>query len=57
MLSPTEKNSQDGHDAFLSDVAETSRVLRKLLGTKTGEVPDHFFAYKHQATEALSCYK
>jgi homoserine O-acetyltransferase/O-succinyltransferase len=27
--------SDDGHDAFLSDIAETSRVLKKILATKT----------------------
>jgi homoserine O-acetyltransferase/O-succinyltransferase len=26
--------SDDGHDAFLSDVAETSRVLKRILGTE-----------------------
>ncbi|CAN5499734.1 homoserine O-acetyltransferase [soil metagenome] len=52
-----EIDSEDGHDAFLSDVAGTSSVLRKILGTKIVEVPGHFFGQKHRAGEAVGFYK
>jgi len=35
--------SDDGHDAFLSDVAEMSRVLREILDDERKESARHFF--------------
>lgn len=52
-----EIDSEDGHDAFLSDIAETSRVLREILGVKADEVPNNFFDYKRRAAEAVGRYK
>jgi homoserine O-acetyltransferase len=52
-----EIDSEDGHDAFLSDIAETSRVVRKILGVKAGEVPNHFFAHKRLTAASVVCYK
>lgn len=37
-----EIESDDGHDAFLSDIAETSRVLREILEPKDEDIPKHF---------------
>ena len=52
-----EIDSEDGHDAFLSDIVETSRVVRKILGLRTGEVAEHFFAHKRQPFASVGCYK
>ena len=52
-----EIDSEDGHDAFLSDTAETSRVLRRILSEDVEEVPQHFFAHKRSAASTAGCYK
>ena len=52
-----EINSDDGHDAFLSDVSETSRVLRKILEPEGMQVPNHFFANRQSSAFAQGCYK
>lgn len=39
-----EIESDDGHDAFLSDVEEMSRVLKEILVPETKETPYHFLA-------------
>lgn len=52
-----EIESNDGHDAFLSDVAETSLILREILGAEDTEIPNHFFEPKRHAAEVASCYK
>ena len=52
-----EIDSEDGHDAFLSDIAETSRVVRKIMGVEASEVPNHFFAHKGQPAVTLGYYK
>jgi homoserine O-acetyltransferase len=40
--------SDDGHDAFLSDVAETSRVLKEILATeRTENTEKSFFQYNN----------
>ncbi len=51
-----EIKSEDGHDAFLSDIAETSRVLRQILRVKADEVSNNFFDYKRRAAEVIGCY-
>ena len=52
-----EIDSEDGHDAFLSDTAETSRVLRRILSEDAEEVPEHFFVHKRSAASTAGCYK
>ena len=52
-----EIESEDGHDAFLSDTAETSCVLRKILSKDDHEVPEHFFAHRRAAVSTVGCYK
>ena len=49
--------SDDGHDAFLSDIAATSRVLREILGVKEPKVQEHFFPKIKTEPEAVGCYK
>jgi len=39
-----EIESEDGHDAFLSDTAEMSRVLRDIFEPVSSEAPVHFMA-------------
>ena len=59
--------SEDGHDAFLSDVAETSRVLKEILATNKHEqarkeiekkyFDDSFIIAKNkQIKSAISCF-
>jgi len=48
--------SDDGHDAFLSDIAETSRVLREILEPEETEVASHFLANKQFSASAVGCY-
>lgn len=59
--------SEDGHDAFLSDVAETSRVLKEILATNKHEqaqkeiekkyFDDTFIIAKNeQIKSAISCF-
>jgi homoserine O-acetyltransferase len=48
--------SDDGHDAFLSDIEETSRVLRKVLASDDRKIPEHFFLNSRHAANAVSCY-
>ena len=52
-----EIESDDGHDAFLSDTAATSRVLRSILSEDGDGVPGHFFAHRRSAVSAAGCYK
>jgi hypothetical protein len=37
-----EMNSTDGHDAFLSDTAQMSKILREIFATENTE-KNHFF--------------
>jgi len=48
--------SDDGHDAFLSDIAETSRVLREILEPEDTGVASHFLANKQFSASAVGCY-
>ncbi len=54
-----EIESDDGHDAFLSDVAETSRVVREILDPEQTlqDLPRHFWTNKQfsAAIEVVSC--
>ncbi len=52
-----EIESEDGHDAFLSDTVETSRVLRKILSGDGEDLPDSFVAYRRSAAHLAGCYK
>ena len=49
--------SGDGHDAFLTDTAETSRILREILHPEETGVPNHFLANKQFTASAVGCYK
>ncbi len=48
--------SEDGHDAFLSDIVETSRVLRSVL-TIPEQESTSFLAYKQITTKSDLCHK
>lgn len=53
-----EIRSEDGHDAFLSDIAETSRVLRHILGESEEEMTvSTFVGYKRSLGQLRGCYK
>ncbi len=53
-----EIRSEDGHDAFLSDVAETSRVLRHILGEPDEEMTvNSFVGYRRPLDQLRGCYK
>ena len=52
-----EIDSDDGHDAFLSDIAEMSRVLREILGVSEQKAEEYFFPKIRTETEAVGCYK
>lgn len=52
-----EIDSEDGHDAFLSDTAETSRVLRRILRDDAESLPGHFFRHKRNVASVAGCYK
>ena len=49
--------SGDGHDAFLTDTAETSRILREILEPEDTEIPSHFLVNKQFTASAVGCYK
>lgn len=51
-----EIDSEDGHDAFLSDTAETSRVLHRVLNGERTDDPKHYFVGKRRLSSALGCY-
>lgn len=51
-----EIESEDGHDAFLSDIGEMSRVLTEILASKT-EVPIHFFDSRRASRHVLTNYQ
>ena len=51
-----EIESDDGHDAFLSDIAETSRVLREILGTNELEAAT-IVPVIRSIPKAVGCYK
>ena len=51
-----EIESEDGHDAFLSDIAGTSGVLRKILAFVDEEIPS-FLAHKQITASSAGCYK
>ena len=50
-----EIESDDGHDAFLSDVVETSRVLREILGRQQEE--EKFITKKQRLSSVAGCYQ
>lgn len=52
-----EIESEDGHDAFLSDIAKTSRVIRRVLSSDGDELPDSFVVYRRPTTQFVGCYK
>ena len=52
-----EIESDDGHDAFLSDISETSRVLRQILGVEQPSEEELFFPKIRTEPEAVGCYK
>lgn len=53
-----EIRSEDGHDAFLSDIAETSRVLRHILGEPEEEMTvSSFVAPRSSLGQLRGCYK
>lgn len=53
-----EIRSEDGHDAFLSDIAETSRVLRHILGEADEEMTvNSFVAHRRSLGQLRGCYK
>ena len=52
-----EIDSDHGHDAFLSDIAETSRVLCEILGVSETKADEHFFPQVRTESEAVGCYK
>ncbi|MEP6789286.1 MAG: homoserine O-acetyltransferase [Acidobacteriota bacterium] len=51
-----EIDSDDGHDAFLSDVEKTSLVLREILEPRVKDVPSHFLSNKQFSAAEISCY-
>lgn len=50
-----EIKSEDGHDAFLSDTAEMSRVLIEILEGETGRPDDSFIVLRRPAETAACC--
>ena len=52
-----EIESEDGHDAFLSDIRETSRVLRRILSGDGEELAEGFVAFRRSAVQFAGCYK
>ncbi|MFZ1701672.1 MAG: alpha/beta fold hydrolase [Pyrinomonadaceae bacterium] len=46
-----EIESDNGHDAFLSDIGEMSRVLREILEPENEETPFHFLANRNSAAQ------
>lgn len=52
-----EIESDDGHDAFLSDVAEMSRVLTEILEPEDKETPYHFLANRQFSATLAGCNK
>ena len=51
-----EIDSEDGHDAFLSDTAETSRVLHRVLNGERTDDTKNYFVGKRRLSSALGCY-
>lgn len=52
-----EIESDDGHDAFLSDPAEMSRVLVEILGASRARSKRHFFRAVGTESKVVGCYK
>ncbi len=52
-----EIESDDGHDAFLSDPAEMSRVLVEILGVRAPLPETHFLAKIETELRVAGCYK
>lgn len=52
-----EIESEDGHDAFLSDVAGMSRVLTDILEPEDKETPYHFLANRQFSATPASLHK
>jgi len=51
-----EIESDDGHDAFLSDILEMSRVLAEIFPVKR-RVPDHFLDYRGRIRRPVTNYQ
>lgn len=52
-----EIESEDGHDAFLSDIPEMSRVLVEILGVRAPLPETHFLAKVETDLRLAGCYK